>query len=109
MPTLPTVNEDTSARLRVTFFDWDDVAQAPTTATYRVDNVADDAAIRGVTSIATPSSIEDITLVGTTDNKIIDNTLKFERHRVTVSADYGAGDELHSEFEYRVRNLNHIS
>lgn len=106
--TLPVVNENTSARLRIRFLDWDDVDQAPASASYRVDDVESGTEIRGDTAIASPTSPYDITLIGTSDNPILNDDNSFERRRVTITGDYGGGDEVNGHFDYLVRNLSKI-
>ena len=98
------VNEKSTAYLSVTFRDKAGAAQAPATATYRIDDVATGQTVRGDTDIGTPDSTVELTLT------VDDNTLKnaiaaAEQRRVTVVAEYGAGDAVRAEYIYEVVNL----
>jgi len=98
------VNEKSTAYLSVTFRNKAGAAQAPATATYRIDDVATGQTVRGDTDIGTPDSTVELTLT------VDDNTLKnaiaaAEQRRVTVVAEYGAGDAVRAEYIYEVVNL----
>lgn len=108
MATLPVVDENTSARLRVTLLDFDDVQAVPASATYTVVSVDDGTVLRASTALV-PAGQIDIILAGTVDNIVVDDTLEFERHRVTVSAVYGGDDELHGQYDYLVKNLSQVT
>jgi hypothetical protein len=100
-----TVNEKSSATLRVSFFDNAGVAAVPTTITYRIDNDADSAEIKGDTAVSPVASTVNILLTAT-DNRIIKSTAERELHKVTVTATFGASEQTVSEFKLTVRNLN---
>jgi hypothetical protein len=106
MATLPAVDENSSARLRCTFLDYDDAQQAPASGTYQVDTKAGDV-LRAATAF-TPAAVVDL-ILDSQDNAIVDDTLKWERHIVTIKASYGGDDELNGTFEYRVRNLIQVT
>lgn len=98
------VNEKSTAYLSVTFRDKAGAAQAPTTASYRIDDVTTGQQVRDDTDIASPASTVELTLT------VADNTLKnpiatTEQRRVTVTAEYGAGDAVRAEYIYEVINL----
>ena len=102
------VNEKSTAYLSVTFRNKAGAAQAPATATYRIDDVATGQTVRGDTDIGTPDSTVELTLT------VDDNTLKnaiaaAEQRRVTVVAEYGAGDAVRAEYIYEVVNLVGVS
>jgi len=98
------VNEKSTAYLTVTFRDKAGAAQAPATATYRIDDVATGQSVRADTDISSPGSTVELTLT------VDDNTMKnpiaaAEQRRVTVVAEYGSGDAVRSEYIYEVVNL----
>jgi hypothetical protein len=98
------VNEKSTAYLSVTFRDKAGAAQAPATATYRIDDVTGGENVRAETEIPSPGSTVELTL------SVADNTLKngaaaAEQRRVTVTANYGADDAVRSEYIYEVVNL----
>ena len=102
------VNEKSTAYLTVTFRDKAGAMQAPATARYRIDDVATGQPVRSDTDIGSPGSTVELTLT------VDDNTLKnplgaTEQRRVTVVAEYGAGDAVRSEYVYEVVNLAGVS
>ena len=101
------VNEKSTAWLTVELKDRNGVAQAPTSLSYRIDNVADGAEIRADTPI-TPAATVVITLTPA-DNTMQATTKSTERHRVTVVADYGVDDDHNDEYVYTVRNLKGVA
>lgn len=99
------VNENSTAYLTVAFADKTGAPAVPSAATYRIDDVTNNRAIRATTSLTPAASIE-ITLAPT-DNAIVGTAS--ETHRVTVTAQYGgAGDAVNSEYDYQVVNLRYI-
>jgi len=97
------VNEESTAYLTVTLLDKDGAEEAPSSATYRIDCLTNGQEIRDDTALTPAASIE-ITL-GAADNAIINQENTTERRLVTVTASYGADDELNDEYEYNVKNL----
>ena len=98
------VNEKSTAYLTVTFRDKAGAAQAPASARYRIDDVATGQQVRDDTDIDAPGSTVELRL------EVEDNTLKnaiaaAEQRRVTVVAEYGAGDAVRAEYIYEVVNL----
>ena len=98
------VNEKSTAYLTVTFRDRAGAAQAPASAKYRIDDVTTGQQVRSDTDISLPGSTVELTLT------VDDNTLKnpiaaAEQRRVTVTAEYGSGDAVRSEYIYEVINL----
>lgn len=98
------VNEKSTAYLTVTFRNKAGAAQAPTAASYRIDDVATNQQVRDDTDIESPDSTVEITL------SVEDNTLKnaiaaTEQRRVTVVGEYNAGDAVRAEYIYEVVNL----
>ncbi len=102
---LDDVAEDSTAYLTVAFFDKDGVAAVPTSATYRIDCVTNDASVRASTSLTPASSIE--IKLAPDDNKIISDANEYETREITVSASFGTGDESHERAQWRVRNLTY--
>jgi len=101
------VNEKSTAYLTVAFTDKDGGPAIPASVSYRIDNAANGAAIRAPTALDPAASIE-ITLT-LADNTIGVAASRFETHVVTVTAVYGASDELREEYRYQVRNLDFSS
>ncbi len=102
------VNEKSTAYLTVTFRDKAGAAQAPATAKYRIDDVTTGQPVLGDTEIPTPGSTVELTLsVG--DNTMLSQIAATEQRRVTVVAEYGAGDAVRAEYIYEVINLAGVS
>lgn len=104
MTDLEQVNERSTAYLTVTFRDKAGAAQAPASATYRIDDVGSGQPVRGDTAITAPGSTVEIVLTDE-DNAIRNAAASYERRRVTVTAEYGAGEAVRAEYAYRVINL----
>lgn len=104
---LQDVNEGSTSFITATFKNKIGNNVAPTSADYRVDQVASDGTVTQVrdwTSIPTPAAIQEITILAT-DNLMIDETLDSEERVVTVRADYGADGEVTEDFEYTLKNM----
>ncbi len=102
------VNEKSTAYLTVTFRDKAGAAQAPATARYRIDDVATGEQVRAEEEISSPDGTIELRLeVG--DNTLLNAIAKTEQRRVTVVAEYGAGDAVTAEFIYEVVNLAGVS
>lgn len=102
------VNEKSTAYLTVTFRDKAGAAQAPTTVKYKIDDVATGEQVRAEEEISSPDDTIELRLeVG--DNTLLNGIAKTEQRRVTVVAEYGAGDAVTAEFIYEVVNLAGVS
>lgn len=101
------VNERSTAVITASFFDADGEPAIPSSLVYSVWCMTTGEQLRAETSL-TPVAVAEITL-DATDTAIQDATNSFERRRVTVSATYGAGDELHQDIEIVVRNLHRVA
>jgi hypothetical protein len=100
-----TVNEKSSATLKVEFFDNAGAAAVPTTISYRIDNDADGTEIKDDTAVSPVASTVNILLTAT-DNRIVNSAVERELHKVTVTATFGANEQTVNEFKLTVRNLN---
>ena len=98
------VNEKSTAYLTVTFRDKAGAAQAPASAKYRIDDVTTGQPVRGDTDISSPGSTVELTLT-VDDNALKNPIVAAEQRRVTVTAEYGSGDAVRSEYIYEVFNL----
>jgi len=101
------VNERSTAYLSLTFLDKAQSPAEPLTVTFRIDDVASGAEVRGDTSITPAESVE-ITLTPA-DNVILNPNLAQEMRRVTVVGTYGVDDAVRSQFVYQVRNLSGVA
>ena len=104
------VNERTTLRLTVAFFDEDDVAVVPASANYRVDDVPSGTSIVASTVIAALAVTVPVTITEE-QNRIITEAHLYETRRVTVDFRYGAGGAKRgtNEYIYRVKNLPGIT
>lgn len=97
------VNEQSTAWLTVAFKDKAGAAQAPASATYRIHDVASGDLVREATLTAPGSTVEIV--LTDEDNALRNEAAGYEERRVTVEAQFGAGDAVTAEFRYRVINL----
>ena len=92
-----------SAVLTVIFFDAEDNPDAPTTVSYRIDCLTNNQEVRGDTDI-TPAETVKIPLTSS-ENTLINETNKWEKRVVTVTAGYGTGDDVIRKYPYLVKTL----
>lgn len=104
---MDTVNEQSTAYLTVEPLDKAGAAEAPASATYRIDCLTTGTPIRDDTAL-TPSAAMEIVLTPT-DNRICTQANRSEHRQVTVTAIYGAGDQVNGVFDYRVANLGAVA
>lgn len=98
---LPSVNEKTTLLLTVAFFDEDDVAVVPTSATYRIDRPAEaNSAVLAATAITGLATTKTLTI--TSAQNAIVGSRAFQEQVVTVEFDYGSPSK-HGTDEYRYR------
>lgn len=104
---METVTERSTAYLTVSFYDKAGALAAPASLTYRIDDVESNVQVRGDTTLTPANSVE-ITLTPT-DNAILNLVGGNEQRRVTVTAVYGASDQLTDEYIYWVQNLRKVT
>lgn len=100
---LKDIPEDSTGYLTVAFLDKAGAPAVPSSVTYKIDCVTNDASVRIATALTPATSIE-ITLTPE-DNKIIADANEYEVREITVSATFGVGDESHDSAQWRVKNL----
>jgi len=100
-----TINEASSGTLTIEFLDEAGLPAVPSSISYRIDCVTTSTAIRADTAVAPASSI-DLALTPD-DTRIVTQSNRVERRRVTLVATFGPGDQLTQDYEYSVRNLNY--
>ncbi len=97
------VKEKSQARLTMTFKDFDASAADPTSPTMAIHDLLTDTEIRAAAGISTSSGVA-IETITAAENAMIDASLDFETHRVTIKS-----DEVNEEFRFRVRNLQLVT
>jgi hypothetical protein len=102
------VNERSTAYLTVTPKDKAGTAQAPTSLTWRIDDVFTSQEILADTVVSGPGSTVELTLKPE-HNRILTAGSTAERRRVTVTAVYGIDDQVCGEYVYEVVNLNAVA
>lgn len=100
------INERTSLILTVSFFDEDEVAVTPDSATYRIDSLQGTrgTAVLAATTISPLSTTADLEITSD-QNQIIRQRNAYEIKVVTVEFDYGSGKHGTAEYRYKVLNL----
>lgn len=103
---LDEVNERTTLVLTVSFFDEDEVAVTPDTATYRLDSLQGTrgTAVLAATSISPLSTTADLEITSD-QNQIIRQRNTYEIKVVTVEFTYDSGKRGTAEYRYKVLNL----
>jgi hypothetical protein len=97
-------NERSTCVIRVSFFDEDNVAVTPDTATYRIDDELNRRNIQPATAIGSLSTFADLEITSD-QNFIIKPRAKSEIRTVTVEFNYGAGKHGTAQYRYRLLNL----
>jgi hypothetical protein len=98
-----TVNEKSTAYLTVECLDKNGAAAAPSALSYQIHDVASGEEVRAPTALGAAAEVE-ITLTPA-DNTLVNTSRDRETRRVTISATYGASDQVHDVYEYDVKNL----
>ena len=101
------VNEKSTAYLAVTCLDKLLAAAAPATFTYRVDCESTGAALVPDTPLTPDVNME--LVVPADANAIQEPTNAFEYRLVTMTATYSGGEQVTTQYRYRVRNLTKIT
>ena len=97
------VNENSTSYVTVVPKDKDGVAATPATLKYQIDCVTTGTNMKAETALTPGTSVE-ITITPT-ENAINDQNNSHEERVVTVTAGYGASDQVIEEFDYLVINL----
>ena len=97
------VNENSTSYVTVVPKDKDGVAATPATLVYQIDCVTTGTNMKAETALTPGTSVE-ITITPT-ENAINDQNNSHEERVVTVTAGYGASDQVIEEFDYLVMNL----
>ena len=97
------VKERNSIAVTAYFRDSSNAASAPTTVSYRIDDITTTTEILTWTSVTTGTSVS-IT-VKSAENKIVNQGDKRERRQITVSADKGTTTETRSSAEWFIENI----
>ncbi len=100
------INENSSGFITWTFRDDERNLAVPNSVEYRIDNKEDDAEILAPTSV-TPASVIRI-MITNDQNIILDQTLEYEEHVITVTANYGVGDSISEQCVFKVKNLQFV-
>lgn len=101
------INEGTTARVCVEFFDEDGVLTAPQSVEYRLDVKDNGQEILDWTPIAPAATIE--ILISDEENDSFIPTQALERHAVTVRATYDMTEQITGQYVYEVRNLRFLA
>ena len=104
---MATVTEKSTAYLTIAFYNKAGALDEPVSISYRIDDVESGQAVRASTSVAPANTVE-ITLTST-DNTILNQVGGDEERRVTVTATYGANDQITDEYIYLIQNLSKVT
>ncbi len=104
---MESINEQTTAYLTVTMLDKNEAEADPNSATYAVHDKDAGTQIIAPTAIAASGS-QELTMTPAI-NTILDEDNLEETRVVTIEAVYGASDHLTDAYEYKVKNLVHVT
>ncbi len=99
-------NENSTGYITWAFRDVNLLLATPLTVSYRIDNRENAVVILAPTSI-TPAGTVIIT-VTPMQNAIINPSLEYEEHVMTITATYGVGDSISEECVFKVKNLQFV-
>ena len=97
------VNEKSTSYVTVSPKNKDGDSETPSTLVYQIDCITTGTPMLAETSLTPGTSVE-ITITPT-QNAINDQSNSNEGRKVTVTAGYGANDQVIEVFNYRVKNL----
>lgn len=100
-------NEKQSTKVTVVLTDFDGNPAAPTSMTWRVDDLETGDEIKGDTAIATPTDTEEL-LLGVAEMSMNNPARAIEGRVVSIKAVYGPNDELLKSWVVEVVNLREI-
>src|SRR3569832_2168915 len=101
-----TINEASSGTLTIEFLDEAGLPAVPSSISYRIDSVTTSTEIRADPAGAPASSIE--LALTPDDTRVVTQSIRIERRRVTLVATFGPGDQLTQDYEFSVRILNYF-
>jgi hypothetical protein len=97
-------NEGSTANLALTFYDQDNALVTPSAARYRIDDVSSATMIRDWTEFTPSGTTHDLKILAV-ENRILNDELAKELHRVTIQYDYGTEDQGTGQIDFYVINL----
>jgi len=102
------INEKNSCLQPVSFYDDAGVAVVPTSATYRIDDLASGTEITGTTVISALAASVDISITAA-ENAMQSQNNSHEVRIITVEWTYGAGRNGKAQHKYKVKNLAQVA
>lgn len=106
MTALATINDRTTMMLNVAFYDEDDAAVTPDSATYRIDAPNEGVVILASTAITGLSTTVDLTITAAQNGCV--SEAPFSERVITVTWVYAGGKQGTDEYRYRIKNLHGI-
>jgi len=104
---IDTINENSSAVLRLTWKDADSVLTIPTSFKCRIDDLSSGTVIRAITEILPLASSYDLTITSS-ENRIIASARSYEQRKVTIQWYVGSTLVGTADYKYKVINLKHV-
>lgn len=97
-------DEGQTVRIDITSLDWDDELEAPTTLTYRVDNLTDAVNVVPTTSIPTPGTTSVLTIAASV-NAMYTNWRDQQLMQVVFTATYADGSQVPQIGVYQLNRI----
>ena len=101
------VNERCQCKLKLTFYDENNVLLIPTTLSYNIKDMYSDTTIKTVTTVSPSTSSYTITITSA-ENAILDNTLMVEKRKVTAQWYSGTTLVGTADYEYDLVNKFYV-
>jgi len=105
---METVNEKSTAVIRMWFYNQDRVPAIPTSVSYTLH----DESTGDVIIASTPATTMDYTIdiyIGASYNTIVNDARNYETKVLTITWNFGGGISGYAEYKYRVKNLSQVS
>lgn len=105
---METVNEKSTAVIRMWFYNQDRVPAIPTSVSYTLhDESTGDVIISSTVALTMDYTID--IYIDAVYNTIVNNARNYETKVLTVAWDFGGGISGYVEYKYRVKNLSQVS
>lgn len=99
------VKEGSSSFLTISFYDQDGVLEAPSSATYQVNDEESETVMLAETALPAGSSVE--VEMTPAINTIVDDGKEVETRVITVRATIGS-EKANEEYKYKLKNLRFV-
>jgi hypothetical protein len=108
LATMDVCNEKSTKWLQLSFFNRLNQAVVPSSVTVRIDDEASSTVIRAATALTGLATVMEVEITSA-ENEMVNENHKHELRTVTVEWDDGSTGHKTEEYQYTVKNLQHVS